>query len=270
MHHFYDSLLNQDLNYASQIMGIEMLLHQTPFMCSPYEAISRCFLTWEKKRNYSCLQDLQIQTGIMDIINKANYDEEITKEEFIYYLEYVLLILGIPSKKAIESYVIMGYDSQPIADQVKFSINEIGCNIIKKNGGYYIVDKNAKTEIAARITGKQYDLDADMRLFYHPSIRNKLTVKADILCRLYKYLEMHAADIKKYNLSNLYGDVSMLINGLDIRHAPSKKEKEILADMSKEEMSAWYDQIFGMCVSLVILIDYASKRRDIKELKNKL
>ena len=128
MHHFYDSLLNQDLNYASQIMGIEMLLHQTPFMCSPYEAISRCFLTWEKKRNYSCLQDLQIQTGIMDIINKANYDEEITKEEFIYYLEYVLLILGIPSKKAIESYVIMGYDSQPIADQVKFSIGSIIAN----------------------------------------------------------------------------------------------------------------------------------------------
>ena len=38
--------------------------------------------------------------------------------------------------------------------------------------------------------------------------------------------------------------------------------------MSKKEMNAWYDQLFGMCVSLIILIDYATKRKDIKELKS--
>ena len=270
MQHFHDLLLGQELDYGPQIIGIEGLLHHTGLIESPYHIISECFLTWIKKRNYTCLQDLQQQSGIMDIIRRAHNHEEISKEEFIYYLEYVLLILEIPSQNANKSYVIMGYAPEPVLEQVKFAITEIGCQIVKKNGGYYIIEENAKVEIAAKITGKQYDLDADMRLYNHPAVRNKLTAKADILCRLYKYLEQRAEGIKKNNFASLYGDISKLMDSLDIRHAPSKKEKEILAGMSKKEITQWYDQLFGMCVSLIILVDYAEKRRDIKELKNAL
>lgn len=270
MPHFHDLLLGQELDYAPQIIGIEGLLYHTSIISSPYSIIEECFLTWVKKRNYTCLHELKKQSGILDIIERAQNHENITKEELIFYLEYVLLILEIPSENALRSYVLMGYDPDPILKQVKFAIGEIGCRIVRKNGGYYIVEENVNIEIAAKITGKQYDLDADMRLFNHSSIRNKLTAKADILCRLYKYLELKSNDIKKYNHSNLYGDISKLMDGLDIRHAPNKKEKEILADMSKKELNAWYDQLFGMCVSLIILVDYSSKRRDIKELKNVL
>lgn len=270
MEHFHDLLIRQKLDYAPQIIGIETFLHRRNLISSPYSTIEECFLTWVKKRNYTCLQDLQRKTGLMDIIEKAQSHESISKEEFIYYLEYVLLILDIPSENAIDSFVAVDYFPDPILKQVRFAIDEIGCKIIKKNGGYYIVEENAKIEIATKATGKKYDLDSDMRLFNHPSIRNKLTTKADILCRIYKYLESKSNDIKKYTFSNLYGDISKLMDGLDIRHAPSKKEKEILAGMSKKEMNDWYDQLFGMCVSLIILVDYASKRRDIKELKNSL
>ena len=270
MEHFHDLLLSQELDYAPQIIGIEGLLNHTSILSSPYSVISDCFLTWVKKRNYTSLQDLQKRSGIMDIIKRAHNHEEISKEDFIYYLEYVLLILDIPSENAIKSYIIMGYEPKPVLHQVKFAIDEIGCRVINKNSGLYIVEETSKVEIAARITGKKYDLDTDMRLFNHPSVRNKLTTKADILCRLYKYLELKSDDIKKNNFANMYSDISKLMDGLDIRHTPSKKEKEILADMSKEEMNAWYDQLFGMCVSLIILVDYASKRRDIKEFKGKL
>lgn len=268
MPHFHDLLLNQELDYAPQIIGIESLLHHRSLISSPYGVIEECFLTWVKKRNYTCLQDLQQKSGIMDIVNRAQRHDNISKNDFIYYLEYVLLILDIPSENAINSFATVDYFPDPILKQVRFAIDEIGCRLVKKNGGYYIVEENSKVEIAAKATGKQYDLDSDMRLFNHPSIRNKLTTKADILCRLYKHLESKSNDIKKYNFSNLYGDISKLMDGLDIRHAPSKKEKEILAGMSKKEMNSWYDQLFGMCVSLIILVDYASKRRDIKELKN--
>jgi hypothetical protein len=60
------------------------------------------------------------------------------------------------------------------------------------------------------------------------------------------------------------------MDGLDIRHAPNKKEKEILNGMTKKELLNWYNQIFEMCVSLIILLDYTSKRKDIKALKSKL
>ena len=270
MPHFHDLLLSQELDYAPQIIGIEGLLHHTSLISSPYSIIEECFLTWVKKRNYTCLQDLQQKSGIMDIVKRAHNHENISKEDFVYYLEYVLLILDIPSENAIKSYVIMGYAPEPVLQQVKYAINEIGCRVINKNGGYYIIEEDAKIEIATKATGRQYDLDTDMRLFNHPAIRTKLTTKADILCRMYKYLEAKSSEIKKYNFSNLFGDISKLMDGLDIRHAPSKKEKEILDGMSKKEMNAWYDQLFGMCVSLIILVDYASKRRDIKELKNSL
>lgn len=270
MEHFHDLLIRQELDYAPQIIGIEGLLHHRSLISSPYSTIEECFLTWIKKRNYTCLQDLQKKSGIMEIIDKAQRHENISKDEFTYYLEYVLLILDIPSENAINNFVTVDYFPDPILKQVRFAIDEIGCSLVKKNGGYYVVEENSKVELAIKVTGKHYDLDSDMRLFNHPSIRNKLTAKADILCRMYKYLESKSNDIKKYNFSNMYGDISKLMDGLDIRHAPSKKEKEILDGMSKKEMNAWYDQLFGMCVSLIILVDYATKRKDIKELKSTL
>lgn len=270
MPHFNDLLINQEIDYAPQILGIESLLNHTSLIQSPYRIISDSFLTWVKKRNYTCLHDLQEQSGIAGIIDRAYKHNDISKEEFIFYMEYVLLILDIPAQNAIKNHILLGYDHEPIRKQVKFNVNEIGCIIVRKNGGYYIVEQDEKVELAAAITGQQYDLSSDMRLFNHSTVRNKLTTKADILCRIYKYLEQHSVDIKRYNFSNLYDDISKLMDGLDIRHAPNKKEKEILADMGKDELIAWYNQLFGMCVSLIILVDYTSKRRDIKELKNSL
>lgn len=270
MPHFHDLLLGQELDYAPQIIGIEGLLYHTSLISSPYSIIEECFLTWVKKRNYTSLHELKKQSGILEIIERAQNHENITKEEFIFYLEYVLLILEIPSENALRSYVLMGYEPDPILKQVKFAIGEIGCRIVSKNGGYYIVEENSKVEIAAKITGKQYDLDADMRLFNHPSVRNKLTAKADILCRLYKYLEGKSNQIKQYGFANMYDDTSKLINSLDIRHAPNKKDSEIIQGMTKKEISEWYEQLFEMCISLIILVDYAEKRKDIKELKGKL
>lgn len=146
----------------------------------------------------------------------------------------------------------------------------MGCKVIENSNGYFIVQQNGKTELATHITKSTYNLNEDMWLFNHSSNKNNIIKKADILCRLYKYIEPRKTIAKQYGYDTLQDDISKLIDGLDIRHAPNKKEAELLNGMTKKELLGWYNQIFEMCVSLIILLDYTAKRKDIKDLKAKL
>ncbi len=270
MEHFADLLAKEKLDCAPMIVGVESLLNHRGFMNSPYDTIVSCFPTWKKKRNHATLFEMQEATGISKIIRKAHDNEVLDKKDVVYYFEYVLTIIKIPSENVLKNQFIIDYDVSPVKELIKEYVNELGCKIVDKNGASYIVEVDSKTIMASKITGKQYDLDKDLMLFFHPSIRNKLNQKADILCRVYKYLEGKSNQIKQYGFANMYDDTSKLMNGLDIRHAPNKKDSEIIQGMTKKEISDWYEQLFGMCVSLIILVDYAEKRKDIKELKGKL
>jgi hypothetical protein len=146
----------------------------------------------------------------------------------------------------------------------------MNCKVIQSENGCFIVPKSGKVELATQITKKIYNLDEDLWMYNHNSIKNNLVKKADILCRLYKYLEKKKDLIKSYQYDNIHNDITKLMDGLDIRHAPNKKEEEILNGMSKKEVLGWYDQVFQMSVSVIILLDYTQKRKDIKELKGKL
>ena len=94
--------------------------------------------------------------------------------------------------------------------------------------------------------------------------------KADILCRLYKYCETIENQAKSYGLTTLLEDITSLSNKLDVRHAPKEKQKIVLDGMSAEEVEEWFDELFRLYLSLIILVDYTSKRKDIKSLKCQL
>lgn len=271
MEHFEDKINCSSLDYNNIVHKIETLLNTNTFFSSPYQVISKNFGSWRDGFNYVSLWDLQEKTKISEIISSAQTNiRQMSQQKFIFYLEYVLFILKIPPKEDLKNFAFFVFEESDIYHIIDKSLNYMGCKVLENDKGCFIVPKGGKTELATKITKNSYNLNEDMWLFNHSSIKNNLFKKADILCRLYKYLEPKKSAAKQYGYDNLYEDISKLMDGLDIRHAPSKKEKEILNGMTKKELLEWYNQVFDMCVSLIILLDYTAKRKDIKDLKSKL
>ena len=271
MEHFEDTINYSTLDYNNIVCKLEALLNKQGFMSSPYKVIKDNFGDWKDGYNYSDLSDLQRKTGITSIIENARLNrKQITQQKFVFYLEYVLFILKIPPSDYLDLFANFKFESSSIYHIIRNCLNGMGCKLIENKDGCFIVPEDGKTELAARIAKNSYNLNEDMWLFHHASNKNNLIKKSDILCRLFKYIEPKKSSAKQYGYETLYDDISKLMDGLDIRHAPNKKEKEILNGMTKKELLDWYNQIFEMCVSLIILLDYTSKRKDIKSLKSKL
>jgi hypothetical protein len=270
MEHFEEAIKHSKLNYNNTVKKLEIELNTVGFLSSPYDVIRENFKDWDNSFNYLSLNDLKESSGITKIISKVENSKQITRSEFIFYLEYVLFILTIPPKIHLSNLASFKFEDSTVYKIINSCLNTMNCKVIQSENGCFIVPKSGKVELATQITKKIYNLDEDLWMYNHNSIKNNLVKKADILCRLYKYLEKKKDLIKSYQYDNIHNDITKLMDGLDIRHAPNKKEEEILNGMSKKEVLGWYDQVFQMSVSVIILLDYTQKRKDIKELKGKL
>ena len=270
MEHFEEAIKRTKLNYDNMVKKLEIELNTVGFLSSPYDVIRENFNDWDNSFNYLNLNELIESSGISKIISKVENSKQITRSEFIFYLEYVLFILKIPNEEDLKLLANFEFRHSTIYNIIHKCLIRMGCKIIENDNGCYIVPKDGKTELATQITKNTYNLNEDMWLFNHSSNKNNVIKKSDILCRLYKFIEPKKALVKQYGYDALYDDISKLMDGLDIRHAPNKREKEILNGMTKKEILDWYNQLFEMCVSLIILIDYTQKRKTIKELKSKL
>lgn len=269
MEHFLDNVVQSPVDMDGYIEQFEEILNYDDGICSLLQAIELGFSFCPFNRGCKDFDEFRRKTGINTIVWKAQLPNmSVTKEEFIYYLEFLLNVLQFPRYYG-ELYLEVGNNTK-IYNILFRAIDEIGCERVSVEQGYYIVDKNIKLEIATGITSDVYDLNSALYLYTHSSYKDNLIKKADVLCRVYKYVESIRTKANQYGYSNLYDDISKLMDALDIRHYPNKKATETLNGMSKEELLEWYDQLFELCVSLIILVDYSSKRKDIKELKGKL
>ena len=270
MKHFMDIVQEQELNYNNDVLFIENLLKKDKGTL--YNLIAEGFNDWEHRKSFNTLNDFQKANGISHILTKAeNKGEKISEEELIYYFEYILNTIPlIKNNLASASALIFNSDRETIRKNIRVRTENLGYDIFQDNGLFFIVKKNSYIDIAKSIVDEKYNLDNDLILYNHEATNGDLNKKADILCRFYKYIESIHGDVKQFGFEDLYEDISKLMNDLDIRHNPTDKNIKVMESLGETEIEKWYDEIFRLCVSLTILVDYKSKKKDIKVLKGQL
>ncbi len=264
MIHFVDTLLNREYNLAEEILAIENLfLKKDAYRNSIYDIASRNFLNWHLRNNYIDFEYFFTSTGLEEIVEMSHRGCEISIEEFIYYCEYILNIFLL-SDVGGQTYVRF------IKDNISNLLEKLNYVSHFADGKWHIVEKNVIVSECADIVQDNYDLGESIYSFNYRENKGNINKKADILCRLYKYIEGIAAQAKQYGYSNLLEDIKELMNKLDIRHIATLKQATVIEDMDKTEYEEWIDELFKMALSLIVLTDYTAKKKDIKELKSML
>lgn len=263
MKHFVDELLNREYDLRKEVVSLETLFLRKSGGYSIYDKFSARFIDWELRNNYIDFDDFFAETGLEEITEKCHLGCDISLDEYIYYCEYMLNVLAFP--------VVWEHRyANPILDNIMRVLPKINYAPHQSGNVYHIVQKDVLVSEAADIVQSNYDLGEGIYAFNYRETKGNLVRKADILCRLYKYIESITPQAKQYGYATLLDDIKDLSNKLDIRHAPTIKQGVVIGDMDVAEYEEWLDEIFKLSLTLIILVDYTTKRKDIKELKSKL
>ena len=265
MGRFLDILTQRKYDLASEINAVESLLRRKNSGSSIARIFSENFLQWPLRNNYINVETFLTQTGLAEIIENSDCEEHISVDEFTFYAEYILNML---------SYIIRiasSVDIRPVANNINNVLDQLNFKShIDKKGHVHIIEKDYMVSESSEIVQDNYGLGESIYAYNYRETAGNLFSKADILCRLYKYYETVEAQARSFGLVTLVDDISTLSNKLDIRHAPTKKQEIVIANMTKQELEEWYDELFRLFLSLIILVDYKNRRKDIKTLKGKL
>lgn len=260
MKHFMDELLDREYDLAEEVISLEVLFHAYGDYDSLEKKFSNNFLKWKYRNNYIDFDSFFEGTGLSNIVWRSSNLHHIDLDEYLFYCEFILNVINVMSH-SVNNY---------IKDNVSNVLNKLNYKIHISEGKVHIIEDNVLVSEAAEIVSKNYDLGESIYSFNYRENKGNISKKVAVLCGLYKYIESISAKAKQFNLNGLLEDIKDLSNKLDVRHTTTEKQAEIIEDMGKAEYENWLDELYKMALSLIILVDYTEKRKDIKELKAKL
>ena len=134
------------------------------------------------------------------------------------------------------------------------------------NKEYFVVYTDA---VAALVAVENPDINDSIIEYKKIDNRGDLTRKAEVLCTLYKTLESYSDLFKGTTYNNLYSDTKKLFNVSGVRH---NVDKDAIAcatfnKMNPEELEEWYDKIFNMFLSCMVIKTYLEDKPDIDAIK---
>ncbi len=262
MEHFADVLLNRKYNLSDEIIALQQLFKNNQDRYSLNDIFEEQFLNWPLRSTYVDFDTFFRDTGLSKIYFTAQH-KAITIEDYIFFCEYMLNVITFDPLKKYSM-------SAHICDNIMHVLNELNYKVHITNNIYHVIERNILVAEAADAVQDNYDLGESIYSFNYRENKGDVRKKADVLCRLYKYLEDIEKQARSYGYSNLVDDTKELSNKLNIRHAPTQRQTDVINGMKKAEYETWLDELFKLFLSLIVLVDYTEKRKDIKALKAEL
>ena len=222
-------------------------------------------MDWPLRNNYVSVDLFLTEMGLLEITDFSAIGANISIEQYVYYVEFILnMVLFVDNNNET------GYGKH-ILDNVVNVLGPLNYTIhFEDEKQVHVIQKDILVSEAAEIVQDSYELGESIYSFNYRELKGNLNGKSDIICRLYKYIESITSSAKQYGYSTLLEDIKDLSNKLDVRHTTNDKQEEVINSMGKDEYESWLDELFNLSLSLIVLVDYTSKRKDIKELKSRL
>lgn len=133
------------------------------------------------------------------------------------------------------------------------------------------VEKDAAAISVAEITDES--LAYRILEYNHHSLKGDIVEKKNILLAIYDKMASNEKKLRNIN-KNLADNLAFVFNNLNLRHnnidTSSEDYKEIIANLSKQELEDWYDDIYQLCLLAILEVDNVERNQKIKKLKQEL
>ena len=153
-------------------------------------------------------------------------------------------------------------------NQVDFLVEKLGYISNVSGGITDFVPKNPAAIAVAEIIDE--DLAYDVIEYNHHSMRGNLLAKKTTLLRFANLLEPQRSILETIN-KKLSVNIFFMFNNLDLRHNNStsgdKNYQQYTEQMTKEDLEAWYDELYQMCLLAFLEIDNIERAEKVDVLK---
>lgn len=157
--------------------------------------------------------------------------------------------------------------------QIEKVVEAIGYTQASENGLTIFVPKDNAAIAVSESEQIPESLSYKVLAYNHHSMEGDLESKKQILLAMANLLESKRKDLeeidKKYS-----SDLFYAFNNFNIRHNntdPSgSKYKKPIGDMTDEELEAWYDEVYQMCLLAFMRLENVPRKQNFDALKNRI
>ena len=277
-------------NYDKEILRIESLLNKDKCIAIKYTDLRQIryyyyniqsfvdkylFLEWKNRGNYISCNEMREDLQINRLVYYCETGINVAIEDLFDYLEYVANILNLIANYKWDdiSNIIDTKIYDTIINNIRNVLETLNYEIYKiDDQKIIVVEKNPAATAVAEIV-EEYIADEVIQ-YNHYLLKGDMETKKKILLSLGAKLEPQRNNLKEVN-KNLESNIFFMLNNLNIRHnncdvSNEKNYKKYIANMSKEILEEYYDELYQMILLAFLLIDNVDRMKKIDELKAKI
>lgn len=250
-------------------------INRMPPYYSLENILEECFFnSWSIRGTYVSVLDMRKSLGIDTTSMKNNF----SNEKFVEFIQYVLngvcqIADNYKNNSAIyisdpQIFDMIIYNCENVLDTLNYTIE-----FDETNGELFIIEKDM---FSTAVSEAHEEISKKVIEYKRYSLQGDLERKAEILCTLYKKLEAiskilssDGKDKDKNQFYELYTDATFLYNKSGIRHFVDDDyiASRSFLKMSESELENWYDKIYDMFLTCILVADYVKDKQKISYIK---
>jgi hypothetical protein len=227
------------------------------------------FTNWKARNRCVSTHDMMNRLGInSNTLQMTNFSNETLK-----LLEFILNMINLCNIIIDENRYSVTNDYILLNKNIDIFIEHFGYTkyenedeetviIIEKNEAAIAVAEISEPEIAKKII--QYN---------HYLLKGDIETKRGLLLIMANELEPKRKELESIN-SSVTTDLFFMFNNMNIRHnnidQNDKNYKPFIADMDKNDLENWYDEIYQMILFAKLLLDNKERQNRIRILKENI
>lgn len=277
-------------NYDKEILRIESLLNKDKCIAIKYTDLRQIryhyyniqsfvdkylFLEWKNRGNYISCNEMRNDLQINRLVYYCESGIDVAIEDLFDYLEYVANILNLIKncKWDNENNVIDKQICKAIINNIKNILETLNYEIYKiDDQKIIVVEKNPAATAVAEIMDE--NIAYEVIQYNHYLLKGDIEAKKRILLVLGNKLEPQRSQLKSLN-NKLETNIFFMLNNMNLRHNncdinDEKRYKNFVAEMSKDKLENYYDELYQMILLAFLLIDNINRTKEIENLKIKI
>jgi len=228
------------------------------------DLVSEHFTDYEFRGTCLTLDEFEWTYGINFVEQPQNFDIDY----LVSFCEYIYNFIHNTDYRAFFS----SFDKGSHLDQIRRVIEAIGYMESSDNGITIFVPKDNVAVSVAESYLIPPDVSYKVISYNHHSLKGNIEAKKIILIKFAELLEPRENELGGID-GTFKKDLFALFNNMNIRHnnidpADPKNYKQNIAEMSKDDLEHWYDEIYQMCLLAFMRLEHFERRKAIDTLKS--
>ena len=271
---FAEVLKDNKIDIKNEYIKLYNLFNEKKFniyasgLVSIYDIIEDEFLSFPFRETCLSIDEFNQKHNFVFVENPNPFDIDILLN-FIEYIYNLLLLISCDSSSYLR-YVDLNF----YFEHIEKIIDLIGYEKIYIDGVYVFVEKSPAAVAVAESDLMPKESSYKVIFYNHHSLKGNLEGKKGIILKLAEILEGKQSDLHKAN-QQLKSDLFYIFNNLNIRHnncdkSAKEKYKKVIDEMPDDELEAWYDETYQMCLLAFLSIEHLERKNRFNELKNSI